>query len=60
MRDREDQLDMTQNGFIPYYGQLLETDDESYKFYDMYAETLGFGVLKEYCNKDKSGIITSR
>ncbi|XP_027173408.1 protein FAR1-RELATED SEQUENCE 7-like isoform X2 [Coffea eugenioides] len=60
MGDKEDQLDMTQKGFIPYYGQLFDSDDEAYKFYNMYAATIGFGVRKEYCNKDKLGMVTSR
>lgn len=60
MGDKEDQLDSMQKSFIPYYGQLFDSDDEAYKFYNMYAATVGFGVRKEYCNKDKSGTVTSR
>ncbi|XP_027174418.1 protein FAR1-RELATED SEQUENCE 7-like [Coffea eugenioides] len=41
-------------------GMEFQSEDEAYNFYNRYGLVVGFSVRKDYLNKDKEGVITSR
>ncbi|XP_027071912.1 protein FAR1-RELATED SEQUENCE 5-like [Coffea eugenioides] len=38
----------------------FNSEEDAYKFYNKYAFKMGFSVHKDYLNKDKDGVTTSR
>ncbi|XP_071940181.1 uncharacterized protein [Coffea arabica] len=38
----------------------FQSEDEAYNFYNRYGLIVGFSIQKDYLNKDKDGIVTSR
>nr|XP_027093545.1 protein FAR1-RELATED SEQUENCE 12-like [Coffea arabica] len=45
---------------IPELGMEFNSEEDAYKFYNKYAFKMSFSVRKDYLNKDKDGVITSR
>nr|XP_027075921.1 protein FAR1-RELATED SEQUENCE 7-like [Coffea arabica] len=45
---------------IPELGMEFNSEEDAYKFYNKYAFKMSFSVRKNYLNKDKDGVITSR
>ncbi|XP_027124148.1 protein FAR1-RELATED SEQUENCE 5-like [Coffea arabica] len=50
---------LTEDG-ISELGMEFSIEDDAYKFYNKYAFKMGFSVRKNYLNKDKDGVTTSR
>nr|XP_027124308.1 protein FAR1-RELATED SEQUENCE 7-like [Coffea arabica] len=44
----------------PELGMEFNSEDDAYKFYNKYAFKMDFSVRKDYLNKDKDGVTTSR
>ncbi|XP_071933754.1 protein FAR1-RELATED SEQUENCE 5-like [Coffea arabica] len=44
----------------PELGMEFNSEEDAYKFYNKYAFKIGFSVRKDYLNKDKDGVTTSR
>ncbi|XP_027172238.1 protein FAR1-RELATED SEQUENCE 5-like [Coffea eugenioides] len=44
----------------PELGMEFNSEEDAYKFYNKYAFKMGFSVRKDYLNKDKDGVTTSR
>ncbi|XP_027183917.1 protein FAR1-RELATED SEQUENCE 5-like [Coffea eugenioides] len=44
----------------PELGMEFNSEENAYKFYNKYAFKMGFSVRKDYLNKDKDGVTTSR
>nr|XP_027086602.1 protein FAR1-RELATED SEQUENCE 5-like [Coffea arabica] len=45
---------------IPELGMEFNNEEDAYKFYNNYAFKMSFSVRKDYVNKDKDGVTTSR
>ncbi|XP_071940419.1 protein FAR1-RELATED SEQUENCE 5-like [Coffea arabica] len=41
-------------------GIQFNSEEDAYKFYNKYASKMNFSVRKDYLNKDKDGVTTSR
>ncbi|XP_027150221.1 protein FAR1-RELATED SEQUENCE 5-like [Coffea eugenioides] len=50
---------LAENG-TPELGMEFNSEEDAYKFYNKYAFKMGFSVRKDYLNKDKDGVTTSR
>nr|XP_027122340.1 protein FAR1-RELATED SEQUENCE 5-like [Coffea arabica] len=50
---------LAENG-TPELGMEFNSEEDAYKFYNKYAFKMGFSVRKDYLNKDKDGMTTSR
>ncbi|XP_071916257.1 protein FAR1-RELATED SEQUENCE 5-like [Coffea arabica] len=44
----------------PELGMEFNSEEDAYKFYNKYAFKIGFSVRKDYLNKDKNDVTTSR
>ncbi|XP_027083622.1 protein FAR1-RELATED SEQUENCE 5-like [Coffea arabica] len=44
----------------PELGMEFNSEEDAYNFYNKYAFKMGFSVRKDYLNKDKDGVTTSR
>ncbi|XP_071901091.1 uncharacterized protein [Coffea arabica] len=44
----------------PELGMEFNSEEDAYKFYNKYTFKMGFSVRKDYLNKDKNGVTTSR
>ncbi|XP_027166119.1 uncharacterized protein LOC113766093 [Coffea eugenioides] len=44
----------------PKIGMEFQSEDEAYNFCNRYGLVVGFSVRKDYLNKDKDGVVTSR
>nr|XP_027122203.1 protein FAR1-RELATED SEQUENCE 5-like [Coffea arabica] len=44
----------------PELGMEFNSEEDAYKFYNKYAFKMSFSVRKDYLNKDKDGVTTSR
>ncbi|XP_071913989.1 protein FAR1-RELATED SEQUENCE 5-like [Coffea arabica] len=44
----------------PELGMEFNSEEDAYKFYNKYTFRMGFSVRKDYLNKDKGGVITSK
>ncbi|XP_027155564.1 uncharacterized protein LOC113755900 [Coffea eugenioides] len=45
---------------IPELGMEFNSEEDTYKFYNKYAFKMDFSIRKNYLNKDKDGVTTSR
>ncbi|XP_027102938.1 protein FAR1-RELATED SEQUENCE 5-like [Coffea arabica] len=45
---------------IPELRMEFNNEEDTYKFYNKYVFRMGFSVRKDYLNKDKDGVVTSR
>nr|XP_027067814.1 protein FAR1-RELATED SEQUENCE 5-like [Coffea arabica] len=50
---------LTEDG-TPELGMEFNSEEDAYKFYKKYAFKMGFSVSKNYLNKDKDSVTTSR
>ncbi|XP_071906005.1 protein FAR1-RELATED SEQUENCE 5-like [Coffea arabica] len=49
-----------EEALCPKIGMEFQSEDEAYNFYNRYGLVVGFNVRKDYLNKDKDGVVTSR
>ena len=49
-----------EEALCPKIGMEFQSEDEAYNFYNRYGLVVGFSVRKDYLNKDKDGVVTSR
>ncbi|XP_027166447.1 uncharacterized protein LOC113766449 [Coffea eugenioides] len=49
-----------EEALCPKISMEFQSEDEAYNFYNRYGLIVGFSVRKDYLNKDKDGVVTSR
>nr|XP_027068259.1 protein FAR1-RELATED SEQUENCE 5-like [Coffea arabica] len=49
-----------EEALCPKIGMEFQSEDEAYNFYNRYGLVVGFSVRKDYLNKDKDGVVTSK